>query len=147
MLTTALIATGIVGGGFDHPLLGEFRLRYPAFNAVSDQIIVYWMNDADRLGIGTWDDLDQSPARMLYAAHNIVVSGALGASSGDAIPAGVTRFKSGNMDVAISEQAANASFNGGYGSTSYGQQLQVLIRRNTGGPRLMGYVEPEYPCW
>ena len=143
-MITTLLVTGVIGGASDHPLLGEFRLAYPAFANVSDQVVVYWMTKAVKIVTECWGD-DQSDGTMLYAAVNIITSGALaqagGAAGGaDAIPAGVTRFRSASMDVAISEQAANALKD----ASSYEAEWARLLRRHCGMPRLVGYVAP---CW
>lgn len=55
-MITALLATGVIGGGSDHPLLGEFRLRYPGFAGVSDQVVVYWMSKAVATVTECWAD-------------------------------------------------------------------------------------------
>jgi hypothetical protein len=63
------------------------------------------------------------------------------------MPAGVTRFKSGAMDVTVSEAAASAQAKGGYASTSYGLEFLALQRRNFGGPHLVtGTLSSACPC-
>ena len=52
----------------------------------------------------------------------------------------MTRFRSASMDVAVSEAAANRSLDTGYGSTRYGAEFAKLLRRHSGGPRLVGCV-------
>jgi hypothetical protein len=145
-MITTLIATGIVGGGSDHPLLGEFRLRYPEFASVSDQLVVYWMSKAVATVTECWGT-DYEDGIMLFAAHKVSISGALTVGPGRGELAGVTRFRSASMDIAISETVANAGAKGGWSASSYGQEFQILLRRHCGGPRLVGCVEPRgYPC-
>lgn len=125
------------------PLLTAFRMRYPAFAAVDAGTIVYWLKDADRFVNDSWGT-DADPARLAYAAHQMSLNGTPGIAAGATaqIPAGVTKFKSASMDVSISDSAANRSISGGWSATVYGQEFAVMLRRNTGGPRLVGYVEP-----
>jgi hypothetical protein len=142
-MITTLIATGVIGGGSDHPLLGEFRLRYPAFANVSDQTIVYWLNKAVATVTECWGD-DYSDGIMLFAAIKIIKSGVLAqAAGGSEMPAGVTRFRSASMDVAVSEKAANALSD----ASGFETEFARLVRRHCGMPRLVGYVEPRGICW
>lgn len=115
-------------------LLAKFRLRYPEFAAISDARVEYWLDDATSVVTADWG-VDEEPATLVYAAHRVARSATTGMS---AIPAGVTRFRSGSMDVAFTESAANALSSGGYESTPYGQEFAVYLRRNRGGPRLIG---------
>jgi hypothetical protein len=125
------------------PLLTAFRIRYPAFAAVDAGTIVYWLKDADRFVNDGWGE-DADPARLAYAAHHMSLNGTPGIAAGatSQIPAGVTKFKSASLDVSISDAAANRSIRGGWSATIYGQDFAVMLRRNTGSPRLVGYVEP-----
>lgn len=123
------------------------RLRYPAFTAVDDAVITYWLTDAGRIVTEAWG-ADYEPATFALAAHSMVLAGAAGIATGatSEIPAGVTRFRSGSMDVGISEKAANRLADGGYQATSYGQEFAVMLRRNCGAPRLVGCFDPCLPC-
>jgi len=131
----------------------DLKMRYPAFTGVADDRVQYWLTDADRFVTDGWGS-DADPARLAYAAHKLVLSKAPGISDDSdlavlGIPAGVTKFKSASMDVQISETASNRSLSSGWDATSYGQEFAVMLRRNTGGPMLVGYVEPVcgWPCW
>lgn len=121
----------------------DLRMRYPAFRGVAEDDIEYWLNDALRIVGPSWGD-DADVAQILLAAHNLTLNDAPGIAKTEAeqIPAGVTRFRSASMDVAVSETAANRSLDTGYGSTRYGAEFAKLLRRHSGGPRLVGYV----PC-
>lgn len=110
-----------------------FRLRYPKLAAKSDETIDYWLADAALIVDATWG-ADQEPATLALAAHGIQAGEQ---SGGAAIPAGVTRFRSGSMDVAFTEEAANALNSGGHDSTVYGREFLPYLRRNRGGPRLV----------
>ena len=131
----------------------DLKMRYPAFENVDDTRIQYWLTDADRFVTDGWAT-DADPARLAYAAHNLVLSNAPGIQSGTdlsamGIPTGVTKFKSASMDVQISEAAANRSLASGWDATAYGQEFAVMLARNTAGPFLVGYVEPfcGWPGW
>lgn len=131
----------------------DLKMRYPAFQNVADDRIQYWLTDADRFVNDGWCH-DADPARLAYAAHKLVLSKAPGiADDSDlaalGIPTGVTKFKSASMDVQISEAASNRSLSSGWDATTYGEEFAVMLRRNTGGPMLVGYVEPTcgWPGW
>lgn len=115
------------------------RIRYPAFTGVDDAVVQYWLDDALRIVTVAWGS-DAVPGQLALAAHNMALSGVAGITKTDAeqMPAGVTKFKSASMDVSVSETAANRSLTGGYGATRYGQEFQIMLRRNAGGPFLAG---------
>lgn len=115
------------------------RIRYPEFTGVADAVVQYWLDDALRIVTVAWGP-DATPGQLALAAHNMALSGVAGITKTDAeqIPAGVTKFKSASMDVSVSETAANRSLTGGYGATRYGQEFQIMLRRNAGGPFLAG---------
>lgn len=136
------LSTVLVEGGepVPSPLLAEFRIRYPAFAAVSDDIVTYWLEDAETIVTDSWFAGDISPARMALAAHNLALSGygqpsgAVGALAG----MGVTGFKSASMSVNFDADTIKRSNSGGYSSTKYGHLFLPYLRRNVGGPRLVG---------
>lgn len=119
--------------------VAEFRIRYPAFAAVLDDTVAYWLTDSLRIVTADWGS-DAIPAQMAFAAHEMSIGGVAGVvkSESEEIPAGVTRFRSGQMDVTVTEAAANRSAAGGYASTRYGRDFAVYLRRHRGGPRLVG---------
>jgi hypothetical protein len=82
-----------------------------------------------------WAEGDYAAGLMSLAAHNLALAGfgTRGAALAE-LPAGVSRFKSGTLDVTLTDAAANARMNGGYDSTLYGAEYQLLLRRNRGGP-------------
>lgn len=119
------------------------RLRYPAFAAVTDETIAYWLGDAARIVTTGWGT-DQEPGTLALAAHSMSINGVLAAASpgGAQIPAGLTSFKSGSVSLTFSDAAAAQAADGGYASTVYGREFLPMLRRNTGGPFLVGCVEP-----
>lgn len=110
------------------PTIADFRTRYPAFAAVPDASITYWLTEGFA-EVSAWADADQPRGAMAYAAHRLAEQG-LGAG---AAPQGVTGFKSGTFSTSISDQAANRT---GFSATLYGREFLDLARNNFAGPRL-----------
>lgn len=109
-------------------ILSAFRRRFAAFAAIADADVQYWLDE----GIGevaAWNTDDQPRATLLYAAHKLAEQG-LGAN---ALPGGVTSFKSGTFSASISDAQAMRT---GFDSTVYGREYLQLARRSFGGPRL-----------
>lgn len=123
-------------------LVAEFLMRYPAFASVGVSQIAYWLKDAEKTVTDDWLADDISPARMALAAHNLALSGygSAGGAVGELAAMGVTSFKSASMSVNFAEGAVLRSGAGGYRSTKYGIEFLTYLRRNKGGPRLVGCV-------
>lgn len=119
----------------------DLRIRYPALAEVDECTAEYWIKDAARFVTDAWGT-DADPATLAYAAHFLLLNQA--DTSG--IPAGVTRFRSASVDLAFTEASANASLAGGYAATAPGREFEIMLRRNTGGPRLVGFVDCS-PCF
>jgi hypothetical protein len=135
--------------GYAKPAPAHLRQRYPAFASVDAGTIQYWLTDAERSVGVSWSEGDYAAALMALAAHNMALAG-LGSDSAAlaTVPAGVSRFKSGSLDVTLTDAAANARATGSLASTRYGQEYQVLLRRNRGGPLVSdsGVIPPPaYP--
>lgn len=107
------------------PFLTAFRARYPAFAAVGDASVQYWI-DEGVAEVTNWPDADQQRGALAYAAHKLAVQAG-------AVPEGVTSFKSGTFSASISEAQANRT---GCGATIYGREFLDYARRNFAGPRL-----------
>jgi hypothetical protein len=124
--------------------IATLRLRYPAFATVADETIAYWLTDAARIVTADWA-VDEEPGLLALAAHSMAINGAL--ASGDAGEAalakvkgmGVTSFRSASFSATVSDAVIAAQAKGGYASTVYGQEFAVMLRRNVGGPRLVGW--------
>lgn len=110
------------------PTAAGLKARYPAFAAVADATVTAYISDApvDE----SWSETDFARAIMLWAAHTMALTG-LGTdeSPGMAI-SGVSRLKSGSLDVSFND----ASGRDPYSRTVYGIQYAELLRRNKGGP-------------
>ena len=107
------------------PTLADFRTRYPAFAAVADATVQYWL-DEGFAEVAAWREADQPRGALAYAAHKL-------ASQTGAAPEGVTSFKSGTFSASLSDTAANRT---GFAATIYGREFLDLARRSFGGPRL-----------
>ncbi|UPT53044.1 hypothetical protein [Synechococcus phage Yong-M3-232] len=109
------------------PTIADFRARYPAFAAVADASVQYWL-DEGFAEVSAWREVDQPKGALAYAAHKLAETG-----QGGAIPSGVTGFKSGTFDAQISDGVARRT---GFHATTYGREFLDLARRNFAGPRL-----------
>lgn len=117
--------------GYTKPIAGHLIARYPAFSAVSPSTVSFWLTDAERYVTEAWSEGDYAAGLMALAAHNMALAGYGTGGTLAQIPRGVSRFKSGSLDVTLTDQAANGS---GYDSTIYGAEYASLLRRNRAGP-------------
>lgn len=123
------------------------KARYAIFVPVTDETVQLFLDDALPYVTAFEDDADRG--QMFKAAHDMIVASVTGIvkDAAEQLPAGVTKFRSASMDIAVSETAANRSLSYGYSSTWFGSEFAKLQRRYLGGPRLVGYVEPCGICW
>jgi hypothetical protein len=126
------------------PLPGHLVLRYPAFASVPFAIIEYWLTDAQRFVANSWRSSDYPIALMALAAHNMSVAGLAPDTSGLQIAGGISRFKMGPMEVALTPEAANARLAADFTSTRYGVEFMSLRAANVGGPRVAPSGTPFY---
>lgn len=121
--------------GYAKPLPGHLIARYPAFAAVPVSTIRTWLSDAERFVDTSWAEGDYAAALMSLAAHNMALAGiGTGNASLAGVPVGITRMKSGSLELGFTDAAANARMSGTFTATRYGQEYQTLLRRNRGGP-------------
>jgi hypothetical protein len=126
---------------YSSPSAADLKARYPAFAAVDDATITYWLTDGLRFVDQGWTEGDYAPAIMAVSAHNMVLAGVAGITGGDQaamLANGVTDFQSGSVRLRFSDEAVKAAVAGGYGSTRYGLEYFALLRTNKGGPRTQG---------
>ncbi|WP_375248305.1 DUF4054 domain-containing protein [Sphingomonas sp.] len=120
--------------------LTTFRRRYPAFIAVPDGTVTYWLNDADRFVDESWPiEADRDPAKCAVAAHHLIGAGSSGAGDADIaalLAAGVTDFKSDRFSVSFAAEVIATVAAGGFASTKPGQEYLALLSRNKGGVRV-----------
>lgn len=131
--------TALVLTGYAKPSPAHLIIKYPAFAAVPVTTIGFWLTDAERFVTTAWDEGDYAAGLMSLAAHNMALAG-LGTEGAAlvGVPVGITRMKSGSLELGFTDVAANARLAGGYDSTRYGTEYGLLLRRNRGGP----YVAP-----
>lgn len=120
------------------PTPAELKTREPAFAAVADETVQYWLTDGERVVTTAWIEADYQPALIAYAAHQLALRGLEAGSVSGQIPAGVTQFRSGNFSVGFSDGAAAALASGGYDATRYGVEFKRYLRRNRAAPRVVG---------
>lgn len=121
---------------FSDPSAADLKAAFPAFAAVEDATIVYWLDRAARVVDQGWPEDDGPHARMLLAAHYLVQAGQGTGAEAEAFAVGAggfKRVKSGALEV----ERADAK-GGDLGSTSYGSQFAALQRVIRGGPRVTG---------
>lgn len=125
---------------YTEPDAAALKLRFPAFAAVGDETVEYWLTDARLIVTEGWAENDRAPAEMALAAHNLALNGygTSGGAVGDLATMGVTGFKSASMSVEFDAAAVKAGAAGGYSSTRYGKAFLAFLRRNRGGPMLVG---------
>ena len=131
------------------PDLAAFRARYPAFSAVADDTVTYWLTDSIRFVDESWPiEGDRDPAMMAHAAYEMVLRGSPGVpggAAGAAAAQGLTRWRSGSADLQFSDEAVKQAIAGGYASNIYGQEYLDLLRRNKMG---LGVTAPGHvPCF
>lgn len=119
------------------PTSATLKARYPAFAAVADVTVDYWLSEAAE-DCASWPDSLRARGEMALAAHRMAE---LGIITG-AVPAGVTSFKSGTFSATVSDGIASRT---GYDATVYGREFRQLARNLFGGPRLAWQPSTE-PC-
>jgi hypothetical protein len=113
------------------PIPGSsFLAAFPQFKDVPEASLSFWLANADARMGGAWPASERDMAVMLLAAHNLASNG-MGA---DAVPAGVTSFKSGTFSATVSDKIAGMT---GFASTVYGREYLAMTQRHFGGARLV----------
>jgi len=121
--------------GYAKPSAAHLIMKYPAFADVSPATIGFWLTDSERFVTPAWGEVDYAAGLMSLAAHNMALLGlGAGVEGLSGLPAGVNRIRSGSLDVSFTDAGANLRVNGGFAATLYGQEYDVLLRRNRGGP-------------
>jgi len=132
------------------PTPNDLRLRYPAFAAVGDPVVQYWLDDAERIVTASWIDADYAPAILAYAAHNLALSGleagAVSGGSVGAMSAGLTSFRSASLSVGFSDSHAARLAAGEWSATRYGAEFLIFLRRNRSGPVVAIAAPPACGC-
>lgn len=115
------------------PTPADLKTYLPAFADVPDATIQMYLDGAQ---VDTsWIEADYRPAIMLWAAWAMTDGGiGTGGELSGALASGVSRLKSGSLDVSFSDGAASAS---GYETNIYGRRWLSLYRKNKAGPRVI----------
>lgn len=120
------------------PTPADLKAMLPAFVAVPDATIQIYLDRAARMVDESWLDGDFATARILLAAHYMVSNGITGTDEmAGYAAAGLSRLKSGTLDVSFKDDASGGVDYGVWGSTSYGRQFWLLLKQNKGGPRVI----------
>lgn len=117
---------------YDAPTAAQFKERFPAFASVADFDVENALSDAARRVDETWAEGDFARARMLYAAHVLVLDGQ--GTGREVKLSGFKRIKIGSLEL---ERAGDTSA-GSLSSTSYGQRFLELMRLNFAGGGVTG---------
>ena len=126
---------------YDAPDPAALKARYPAFAAVADETIQYWLTDAGRFVDTSWIESDYAPALIAHAAYDMArvsVAGLIGADEAALVAGGVTDFQSASVRLRFSDEAVKVAVAGGYGSNIYGIEYFALLSRSKAGPRVIG---------
>lgn len=130
---------------YTEPTAADLKMRYPAFAAVDDAVITYWLTDAHRFVDQTWPDTDYAPALIAVACHEMIGHSIAGVTDSELkalLAAGVTDFQSGGREgfrVSFSDDAIKSALSSEYDATIPGQEYMRLLRRNKMG---MGVSAP-----
>lgn len=115
------------------------KAKYPAFAAVSSATIQLYLDDTVSSVDSSWFAVDQVPAKLAKAAHEMALAGIGERSEVDSYAAaGINRIGSGQVNISLSEAKVARSSGGTLNATVYGQAYKRLLRRNKAGPRLAG---------
>lgn len=115
------------------PTPEQLQAKYPTFASVPAPTIQLYLDDApvDE----SWTERDYANAIMLWTAHTMTLNGIGADEIGQAGAAGLSRLKSGTLDVSFKDSSSDSD--GGYGGTNFGRQFYALLRVNKGGPRVI----------
>lgn len=123
---------------FTEPTPADLKARYPAFANVADATAQVYLNDTAGDVDQSWQETDYIPAKCAMAAHLMALAGLGDIPEADVFAAqGLTRIRSGQFDISISEARAEAASAGGLDATSYGRAYKRLLYRNKRGARVV----------
>lgn len=110
------------------PTADDLQAAFPAFAAVADGTVTYWLNRAIPEVEADWSDGDRAFGQMLLAAHYMTLNGIGTGSEAQTAGLGAKRLKSGAFEIELGA----ASDMEGLRSTNYGRQFVALLKRYRG---------------
>ena len=124
------------------PTAADLKVRYPEFDAVSDDLVTLVMTEAAGTVSTSWLERDYAPAIMLLTAHMLVTEGAVERAAGKkttVTSTGPIKSKTiGEVSVTYAGAGAGAGSAAGdlsgLSATEYGKRFLALRRANFGGP-------------
>lgn len=141
----------VVASASTDPNVATLKMRYPAFSAVADETVEYWLTDAQRYVATSWSEGDYAPGLIAIACHEMIGHKVAGVADGELqalLAAGVTDFQSGGREgfrVSFSDAAIKDALSSEYAATVPGQEYTRLLRRNVS---TMGVSAPgQVPCY
>ncbi len=118
--------------------VAELKAIFPAFTAVADATVQFWLSRAARQVDTSWPEEDRDFARRLLACHLMTEQGLGTGAEAEMFRAGAAGFdslKSGSLT--LTRAAPNVTgATGAYGTTQYGRQFAVLAMQVRGGARV-----------
>ncbi len=125
---------------YEIPAAATLQALYPAFADVADATLDAHIAKAAAEGVDeSWLEADYQPAIMALAAHNMALLGIGKQSKAEQYARqGVVSIKSGSFTASFDADKAKAAAEGELSSTPYGQGYEQLLRKNKGGPRVLG---------
>jgi len=117
----------------------DLKAAFPAFAAVADETVEFWLERARRQVDATWTEGDYAFAQMLLACHLMTLAGLGTGAESEAAASGTGDYRtirSGSLTLERFDRGDKAA-QGEIGSTSYGRQFAALARQNVRGPRVM----------
>jgi len=117
---------------YSTPTASQLKARYPEFATVDDTVVDGAITDALGSVSESWREEDYQPAVMLLACHFMTMEGRGSAPAAQiaSVSAGVSRIKSGDLDVTLSDKSAANANNDPLLTTIYGTRFADMRRRN-----------------
>lgn len=138
MILTHFITMFAVGGSPDSDDVAALKATFPAFAAVPNDTVLFWLGRAARQVDSAWPDADRDFGRRLLACHLMTEQGLGTGAEAEMFGAGAGGFdslKSGSLT--LTRAAPNVTgATGAYGTTQYGRQFAVLAMQVRGGARV-----------
>lgn len=146
MLTTLFL---MMMAGATPSNVTALKAIFPAFAAVPDNTVSFWITRAARQVDSSWPEEDRDFALYLLACHLMTEQGLGTGAEAEMFRAGAGGFdtlKSGSLSLSRSAPNVAGAF-GMYGTTQYGRQFAVLTAQVKGGARVTdtGAFPASYP--